>query len=50
LSHPDFLLCKHNCISYTWQEICGRGRQVKTSCTMGHCMEKVDSHCSRTTA
>jgi len=24
-SHCDFLFCKHNCISYVWLEIFGRG-------------------------
>jgi len=25
-SHCDFLLCKHNCITYAWLGIVGRGR------------------------
>jgi len=37
----DFLLCKHNCISYAWLQIFGRSRQVKLGCKMGHCMKKV---------
>jgi len=24
-SHCDFLLCKHNCISYVWLQIFGSG-------------------------
>jgi len=31
-SHCDFLLCKHNCVTYALLEIFGRGREVKLGC------------------
>jgi len=39
-SHGDFLLCKHNCVSYAWLEIFGKGSLGQIRFQMGHYMKK----------